>query len=219
MLKGFDPNGAARSRLHPGRHQLRPRARGPLAAAPRRPGGREGRPAADAGDDVALPRPPARASPCAAGAIASAMPASTSARRCRCAPTWPRRASTSAPLDDVARRAAIAAVGALLMAQIGARRAGAAGAAGGQRAAARSGAADLGARAEGRGAALMQRRRGRGRARLRAAHRPRLRADRRPAHAHLARPGAEDDGLFRANADELSCFATMPTRSRTCSHS
>ena len=40
MLQGLRPGGAARPRLHPGRHQLRPRPRGPLAAAQARSGGR-----------------------------------------------------------------------------------------------------------------------------------------------------------------------------------
>ena len=120
MLKGFDPKGAARCRLHSGRHQLRPRPRGSLAAASRRPVGSQGRPRPDAGDDGALPRPPAVCSALRGrryrnGYACVNFGTPLSMRDYVAAQSLDFRA-----LDDVARRPAIAAVGALLMAKIGA---------------------------------------------------------------------------------------------------
>ena len=153
MLKGFDPTGRARPRLHPGRHQLRPRPRGPLAAAqarsrPRRASAwrrRSRSPARFAGA-------PARARRARHGATATATPASTSARRCRCAATSQTHGVDFRALDDAGRRA---------RGRRGRRdadgadrrdRPGPAGAAGRERLPARPGAGALRARAEGGGA-------------------------------------------------------------------
>ena len=187
--EGLRPGGAARPRLHPGRHQLRPRPRRPLAAAQARPGGRRRRPRPNA-------RRSWRASPRASrprGARPALSPrlrlrqlrhAGVDARlRRRAGRRLPRaRRRRPAPAGRRGRQDADG--------RIGARRAGAAGAAGRERAAARPDAAISELELKAAVQALMDGVEAAGAPRLRAAHRPRLRADGRPAHAHPARPGA-----------------------------
>ena len=85
--EGLRPARRARPRVHPGRDQLRPRARGPHAAAQARPAApRRGvLVAARARRAALLARRSLAPDGCAAAGTASAMPASTSARRSRCA--------------------------------------------------------------------------------------------------------------------------------------
>ena len=96
MLRSFDPAGRAGHRLHPGRHQLRPHVRGPHASSP---------PATTrAGKSALSPRSERPSDSCsrtwvswrATAGTASAMRASTSARRSRSRRTWRSAGSTTA---------------------------------------------------------------------------------------------------------------------------
>ena len=153
MLKGFDPDGAARPGLHPGRHQLRPRARGPLAAAQARSVGGERRPAAHARDHWRASRRASRSSRVRGAALSLRLRlrqlrhAGVDARA-----TSPRRRSTSARSTTPAAREPVAAVGTMLMARIGAVVPVLPVPLVATRAAARRGAGALRARAEGGGA-------------------------------------------------------------------
>ena len=116
--EGVRPAGSARPRLHSGRHQLRPRPRGPLAAAQARPGGGARRPGAQARD---------------AGAIRGApVDLAVLGRRYRhgyACVNFGTPVSMRAyvaehgvdfrVLDDAERREPVAAVGRMLMARIG----------------------------------------------------------------------------------------------------
>ena len=152
MVSGFDPQRRPRHRVRARRPQLRPRAGGPRAHGR---GVHAGRASARASPSIrwccrrGSGQEPV-AAPAGAPGIATAMPASASAGRCRCAAIWPSAASTSARCPRTQRFAEIERLGQRLMREVGQRRAGAAGVAGGERHPGRRRARPVEPRAQGR---------------------------------------------------------------------